>query len=433
MARLIFASALLLFGAAQSLRGPFYALLLYLGIAYFRPELWIWTGELRAISFSFWVGLYAVGSLLVFRESFKMNFASWLVVAFCLHGLVSTLLSAYSGWCLPWWEGFAKVTVIAVLIIGLVNTEERLRLTLLVIAFALGFEGVKQGWVHLLTAPDAQNINGVEILGDNNGVAVGMLMLGAIILALFQTTKRFSFKALYAFMAVGVFFRSLTSYSRGGFLAFGAMIAVYLVRSKRLFRTVFVLGGVVMLLAVLPQSYWDRMNTIDDTSDQRDASIAGRLYFWGIAREMANDHPFLGVGTSGFQAAYNNYDQVRPFGGSRAVHSMWFGVLAEQGYVGFLMFCAILLLALRACSRARSLTKRDPDREQLFAIASALQAALVAVMVGGTFLSYHYVEIVWHFVALSFATERVAMGQATVTAAVRAPVMLGQQAIRRMG
>jgi hypothetical protein len=47
MLRFAFASALLIIGAVQSVRGPFYILLFYLFFAYFRPETWIWTGEIQ--------------------------------------------------------------------------------------------------------------------------------------------------------------------------------------------------------------------------------------------------------------------------------------------------------------------------------------------------------------------------------------------------
>ena len=49
-----------------------------------------------------------------------------------------------------------------------------------------------------------------------------------------------------------------------------------------------------------------------------------------------------------------------------------------------------------------------PGLEQMFAMAGGMQAALVAGVVGGTFLSYHYVEVMWHFIGLGLAVERAA-------------------------
>ncbi len=173
---------------------------------------------------------------------------------------------------------------------------------------------------------------------------------------------------------------------------------------------------------MLPAHYWERMGTIQAAEDDRDFSTLGRLHFWKVARRMAADHPFFGVGTIGFQAAYNDYDTSDgAFGHDRAVHSTWFGVLADQGYIGLGMFIALLVIAFLACGRARRASFGVSGREDLFAFAGALQTALVTAVVGGTFLSYHYVEILWHFIALSFAlaaiSARVAVPQGVAVAA----------------
>ena len=74
-------------------------------------------------------------------------------------------------------------------------------MTLLVITFALGLEGAKQGWAYVVLRPDEANANPLEILGDNNGVAVGMLMLSSVILSLLQTSKKKLHKGFFGFLA----------------------------------------------------------------------------------------------------------------------------------------------------------------------------------------------------------------------------------------
>jgi putative inorganic carbon (HCO3(-)) transporter len=428
MLRMLFASGLLLAGAIQSLRGPFYALLFYLFIAYFRPETWVWSDDLQALNLSFFVGLYVVVSTFLYGERIRLNAPVILILLFCLHGLISSLLSPYSDWCMIWWQGFAKVSLITILIVSLVNTEERLRLTLVVIAFALGFEGVKQGLAYLILGIQGPNLNALEILGDNNGVAVGMLMLAAILLALLQATPKLWQKSMYAVMLIGVVFRSLTTYSRGGLLAFAAMCGMYWARSRHRVRTAIMVGGLaLLLLPLLPEEYWRRMETLTTERDTMDSSAGGRLHFWETALEMANDHPLLGVGTMGFQRAYDEYDtSAGRYGQNRAVHSTWFGVLADQGYVGLVMLVSLVVWAFLAAGRARALARGVPGREAVFAYAAALQTALVTAIVGGSFLSYHYVEILWHFVGLSFAVHAIAKRQAENEAA-NEPIPLGAQ------
>lgn len=411
MLRTLFVCAAILFGAAQSMRGPYYALLFYLWYAYFRPETWIWVSTLRELNLSFYIGIGVVASTVLSRkEKFTRTAPVLLIVIFLLHGLAGVLMSPYADWSMQWWRNFAKVSAVTILIVSLVNTQERFRLVIIIIALALGLEGVKQGLFYLVTNPGSPNLNDVEILGDNNGVAVGMLMLSAMLLALFQSTDTKWQKGAFAVMTLGCVFRALSTFSRGGMLAFVAMTAVYWSRSKHKVRTAVLVGAVAIgLLGALPPEYWKRMDTINAAPDERDFSSAGRLFFWGVAVNMANNNPFFGVGHTGFQIYYDRYD---PSGGAygvrRAVHSTWFGVLAEQGYVGFGMFVTILALAFRACGRARKLTRGVPGLEQMFAMAGGMQAALVAGVVGGTFLSYHYVEVMWHFIGLGLAVERAA-------------------------
>jgi putative inorganic carbon (hco3(-)) transporter len=393
------------------MRGPFYALLFYLWYAYFRPETWIWVSTLKELNLSFYIGIWVVLSTIWSRkEKFARTGPVILIAIFLLHGLAGTLLSPFWIFSMPWWRNFAKIAAVTILIVSLVNTQERFRMTIIIIALALGLEGVKQGLFHLVTNPGTPNLNDVEILGDNNGVAVGMLMLSAMLLALLQSSQSKWQKGAFAVMMLGCVFRALSTFSRGGMLAFVAMTAIYWTRSKHKVRTGLLIGVVAIgLLGALPPEYWKRMDTINAAPDERDFSSAGRLFFWGVAVTMANNNPLFGVGHTGFQFWYDRYD---PSGGQygvrRAVHSTWFGILAEQGYVGFGMFVLILALAFRACGRARKLTRGVPGLEETFAMAGGMQAALVAAVVGGTFLSYHYVEVMWHFVGLGLALERAA-------------------------
>ena len=55
------------------------------------------------------------------------------------------------------------------------------------------------------------------------------------------------------------------------------------------------------------------------------------------------------------------------------------------------------------CSQERRRALKSGDRN-LATLAGGLQASLGAFAVGGTFLSFQYVEMLWHFFALSSAT-----------------------------
>src|SRR4029077_6263572 len=132
--------------------------------------------------------------------------------------------------------------------------------------------------------------------------------------------------------------------------------------------------------------------------DQRDKSITGRMYFWNVAMNMASDHPLTGVGFNAYQAAYDDYDKTNgEYDSSRSVHSAWFGVLAEMGYPGFILFVALVGLSFRTCRQVRRKAARGEIPEELGRYAVALETALVAFCVGGSFVPFQYCEMLWHF------------------------------------
>ena len=168
-----------------------------------------------------------------------------------------------------------------------------------------------------------------------------------------------------------------------------------------------------LILPALPPAFWARMSTINAPEEERDYSQAGRLHFWSVGIAMANDRPILGVGHAGYQPSYNQYDWSGGlYGTGRAVHSSWFGILAETGYVGFALFMVIVLSSFWACRRVRIMAKRGEVPESLGHYATGLESSLIAFCVGGTFVSFHYSEMLWHFFALTIALERVAMVEA---------------------
>jgi O-antigen ligase len=134
---------------------------------------------------------------------------------------------------------------------------------------------------------------------------------------------------------------------------------------------------------------------------------------WQVAVVMANDRPLIGVGHRGYEAAYDTYDfSEGQYFHNRAVHSAWFGVLGDLGYPGLLLFVAIVVSSLLTCRRVRLAARRGEIPGPLGPYAIALESSLIAFMVGGSFVSFQYCEMLWHFFALSVALNRVAVAEA---------------------
>jgi probable O-glycosylation ligase (exosortase A-associated) len=423
--RAFFVLACLAVGFRYAFKGTFYVLLLYLWLNYFRPDQWLWSDFTQPLHLLFLVGVWVAVGMLLSRDAKPPSSRIWLFGAFLAQGLASTLLSQAVDYSWHYWTEFATITAICFAILLLVNTTPRLYLTLTIIALSLGLASAKQGYVYLILHPGGMNTNTSPMFGDNNGVAVGMTMLVPLCLTLAEiSTIRWS-RWFWWGIASGTLFRGIFTYSRGGFLALLAVGVHYLLRSKR--RGVALVGSALVIgitLTVLPQQFWDRMNTIPHSEEgeaQMDRSSASRLHFWRVAVDMANASPILGVGQNAYNVVYDKFDFSHgEFGSGRSVHSMWFGILAERGYFGFLIFVGVIGGAFLDLWRTRHCARRRPDLPELQELAkysTGMEAALIACAVGGAFVPFQYNEFAWHLMALAVACRQIAAR--VVTAAER--------------
>jgi probable O-glycosylation ligase (exosortase A-associated) len=422
MLRLILVILIIGAGMTGALLGPFYALLFYLWNAYFRPEHWTYGGLVGSLRLSLVIGVVLLIRTAIAAPRLAFNLRTALVFLFLAQMFLATLASEHPDPSWSLFPDFAKVLVITYLIVVLVDDAHKIRTTMLVIALSLGLEGAKQGWATTILHPGAKNANTIPFLGDNNGVAVGMMMLVPIFNTLAATATSRWERLAHRFMAVGVFLRGITTYSRGGFLAAGVVGVLTLARSKHKLRALVGIAAVVFLVnSVMPETFWARMDTITASPEDRDASAAGRLHFWSVALSMAMARPLYGVGPNSFSPSYWQYDPAEtPI--APATHSSWFGALAELGFPGLLLLAANVGLAFVGCWRVAHRKPRNVDDERLATLANGMMTSIAAYAVAGSFLSQQYSEMVWHFIGLSTAIGLVAQRSCPAPDEHRVPV-----------
>ena len=145
----------------------------------------------------------------------------------------------------------------------------------------------------------------------------------------------------------------LLTASRGGWVSFGAGVVVFLVlrvlRDVHLrqfalrYKTLLMLiGGIVVASAVL------MLARISAESGHATGDIL-RFDLWHGAVEIAQDHPFLGVGPGLFGRAYRLY-RVPTTVDNRlgTAHNFYLNTLAETGIVGVLVGIALGFVLLRS-------------------------------------------------------------------------------------
>ena len=146
----------------------------------------------------------------------------------------------------------------------------------------------------------------------------------------------------------------------------------------------------VSTLTFIPDKWFEKMATIK--TYEKDASAQGRLDSWRFAINLANDRPITGGGFQVFTTEL--FQKYAPrMEKARDAHSIYFQVLAQQGYVGLIIFSVLGILAWRAAS---SIIKICRDNERLRwaqDLAAMIQVSLIGYAVGGAFLSLAYFDV----------------------------------------
>ena len=188
-------------------------------------------------------------------------------------------------------------------------------------------------------------------------------------------------------------------------LALAALLltgAIFWVKSRKKVATaVFIVIAGVAGLSAMPEAWFERMQTIK-TYDE-DASAMGRLNQWGQAISLANDR-ILGGGFETWQWSVCQRYAPNP-NDCRDVHSIYFEVLGEHGYVGLALFLTLLAMTWLKCSSIVRRTKRDPEFAWARDLAAMIQVSMVAYMSAGAFLGLAYYDYIYHLIAVVVVTS----------------------------
>ncbi|WP_434354787.1 O-antigen ligase family protein [Parasalinivibrio latis] len=290
-----------------------------------------------------------------------------------------------------------KIIVMTFAIAWLCRTEKDFRLSSGLILFAGLVVGTK-AIINKVTGVGLVEGTRVTIgrelgsmLGDPNDLSLVLMFPTSFALGIALTKSMNRFYRAIAFISVPIlFYAVIATQSRGGLLGILAVFGVFAyqrIKSKALLITLGVMAaGILFALAGIS----DRASGGSGEAGI-DASAMGRIYAWQAAFGMAVSHPLTGVGLDNF---YANYFYYSPHwdGLNHAVHSTWFGVLAESGFVGLGIFVALILVLINTARNSLKTILLSPDKYPPVVLASsqAVFAGLIGTIVSGTFLTQGY-------------------------------------------
>jgi probable O-glycosylation ligase (exosortase A-associated) len=409
------------------LRKPYIGIYLWSWLGYMNPHRLAW-GLAYDFPFAFIVAIVTMLGMAFSREPKQLPWTRENIVLLILIGwmLVTTIFSLYPQLAWLQMEKVAKIQLMVFLTMMLINTREKIETLILIIALSLGFYGVKGG-IFTIVHGGVYRVQGPfgTFIGGNNEIALALIMTIPLIWFLQLNSKRIwmrhSYTAAMFLCAIAV----IGSQSRGalvGGIAMGAFL--WLKTRNKIFTGLVMALSVAAILTIMPAEWYQRMNTID--TYQSDASAQGRINAWWTAFNLTKDRPLVGGGFDTFQPAVFKLYAPDPYN-VHDVHSIYFEMLGEHGYVGFGLFMLLAWLTWRKGARIIRECGKDPTRKWAADLARMLQVSMIGFATAGAFLGLANFDLYYHLIAIMVMigvvalTQTVPVGTVVVSPQLRKP------------
>ena len=419
-----------------SLVYPFIGLLAFSWLAYMRPQDMAW-GVAAQFRLSFYVAIATmIGMILNWEVPFFRRKASTLfLILFWGWITLSVLFAVDPSQGLDKYIEFSKIILISLLTTGLVKTRERLRWIVLVIGFSLGFLGLKYGLFGFTHGGEIQFKSGVGgLIRDNNDFALALNMALPFLVFLAKDEQDTRWKLIFWSLVPFTIATIVFTYSRGGFLALIASLGLCILRSRRK-AWVLVVAPVTLYLFLLfaPARYLERINTIFvESQEEWDSSIQGRLNAWKAAINISEDRPLFGVGVGNFRTVFYNYAPDPE--NWHVVHNSYLQLLSDAGYPALGLYLILLGISLWTLWKTRRLVKlsRVPDSEWIIHYSFMFEIALIAFIIGGTFLDRAFFDLTYHIIALTACLQILAQEHLAVAGSQGRQKVEGKKRVGRV-
>lgn len=392
---------------------PYYGILMWYWVSYFNPHRFTW-GFAYDLPVAFLVAVPTLLGVLFAKVSHRSLLVSQSLLLICLWAWYTTTYIHAKGvplfaghiWELNYeMDHISKIFLMTCVMIIVITTRERLYGVMLVTGGSLGLLALKgaifgartEGTARVFGPPDS-------FLADNNafGLAVNVCLPILFFLAR-NEPRRWLSRLLYLCFVSGVISVLLT-YSRGGLLGLTVVLAVILLRSRqKVLAALAIAVALALVIALAPPKWTQRMGRFAEGN--LDATANQRLISWGTAWKFSHDYPMMGGGfdTIGDEYLYRLYQPRALPGGLTASgpHSIYFELLADQGFVGLGLFVGLLLSCFFTLRRTRSVARVVPGAGWLVDYTFAVETSLLAFMTSGAFLGFVYLDLIYQMIGIT--------------------------------
>lgn len=382
------------------LKRPWIGILVWTWLGFMNPHRMAW-GFSTEMPFAYIVALTTLVSMLINRD--RERTLPWeretvVLALFVAWMFITTLFAVFP---ILAWAQFEKVIKIQLMIfVGmmLISTPERLKYLVWTIALSLAFYGVKGG-IFTIVHGGVYRVQGPPntFIGGNNEIGLALSMTVPLLYFLARSLDhRWLRLGAYAAMVLTAI-AAVGTQSRGALLGMAAMGLVFFLKAKnKLFVAVLGCAAVFLIVQIMPEAWYARMNTIQNY--QQDASALGRINAWWMAFNLASAR-FLGGGFEAFRPEMFRLYAPDPRN-VHDVHSVYFEVLGEHGFVGLILFLMLVIFSWNSASAIKKAVKNLPEQQMMGDLVSMVQVSLVAYLSAGAFLGMAYFDYFYNLVLI---------------------------------
>lgn len=391
--------------------GPYIPLLVYYLYAVMRPQnMWQHLPSVKETPWSYLVAVVAIGTAVIYRLGLigypscgvtrgartpVWNAVHWCVVAFAgwltlRHGLTLAYGNVAEVKLSEWsYDQYIKMLVMFLVGSLIVYRLDQLWGLLAVIALADAYVAYEVNMYYFSLGYNRIQRSGYGGL-DNNGA--GLMMAMGIPLCYFLwegTSSRFRWVYLACIPALAHAVQ--LSFSRGAMLsALASVPVVFLFSRHKKWLALIAFKLTIFVLVTSGPELRERFLSIN--RHDLDASANSRKLTWSIAVKFANEHPFFGLGLRCSTLRMKEHGAEE----NQAIHSQYFQLAADTGWVGVGVFAALVAAVLWTCYRLWRNTRHWPPYPEVIrarAMAGAVSSSIVLYCVGAMFLSLDSFEL----------------------------------------
>jgi probable O-glycosylation ligase (exosortase A-associated) len=383
---------------------PWIGNLTWAWLGYMNPQRLTW-GFAYSLPFGLMVMAMTLLGLPFSREVKGLPRATEVYLLSALWGwfLVTTIFAYYPA---DAWEQFGKVSKVLIgiyLSLMLLQEERKFRALVWIIAMSIGFFGFKGGIWAIVTGGRNQVLGPADsFIAGNTEIGLALIMVIPLLFYLRRQEQRGWLRRLLLAMALLSMVATLITYSRGALLGLLVILPLLFLKSRAKAVILPLLVAAAFIgPSLMPDKWTERMETIE--TYEEDISANQRLNSWWVAYQLAKDSPVLGGGFRTFRVEiYQAYMPGYAYANQQHdAHSIYFQVLAEQGFPGLALFLALIASTFVSLRYIVHVTRNRPDQQWINDCAKMVEVSLAGYAVSGAFLSMSYFDLFYHLVAIT--------------------------------